>query len=362
MRILLAILAILTAILSGVALAQDTTAPITAANVRDLTHVRSIRYADFAPLGNGDAALPLSGWFTLSPDGSKLAFVIEGGVRIVRADGMEFADGGWVRAEATVIDAHWDEASERLAVVYQHASGYTLSVWSETSAAIMDIAGDGIPVRVWFDAETPEYVWIEKTPAPENADRSGFQVVRLDLNDPGNEAPYVLPTGPEHDFDSIVRIGRIPAPLAITATFEGAARRWNLQTGEITAEVKLPAAPTFGRVNESNGIDFAWRDELSTALHLLNFETGEDKVIALLDGEYIQALLPTPDASVILAVHRGESPDVTAWITATGERIVLGDYDTSVCSRVPDMIQLARNGSRLVIGCDKGFQVWEVSE
>ncbi|MBK8135844.1 MAG: hypothetical protein IPK52_08400 [Chloroflexi bacterium] len=362
MRFRVLFLMLLAVVAGSAARAQDAPTPISAGSVRELALARTVRYADFAPFPDGDAAQPLSGWFTLSPDGTKVAFVIHGGVRIIRVDGAQIPDVGWTRSEATVIDAHWDDASQRLAVIYQDADGYALSLWSEAATTTLTVNEVGVPVRVWFDAEIPDYVWIEVTPAPEDPDRSGFQVVRLDLSDPQNDAPLTLPTGPEHDFDSLVRIGRIPAPLAITATFTGAARRWDLQTGEITAEVELPATPTFGRVNETNGVEFAWRDEASTALHLLNFETGADKIIAPLDGDYIQALLLTPDASVILAVHRGDTPDLTAWITASGEEVALGRYDTSVCSRVPDMVQLARNGSRLVIGCDGGYQVWEISE
>jgi hypothetical protein len=353
-------LALFLALIAFSAIAQDDAPPvITADNVRDLAPARTIRFDDLEPFPNGDAAIPLSGWFTLSPDGEQLAFVIDGGIRVLTTTGA--APSGWVLDEATVIDARWDDASARLATVHQQGDGYVLSVSSHADGLdTLDLQVEGVPVRVWFDAEVDHFVWLELTPAPEDPDRSGFQVIRVDLDDPDAEA-LTLPTGPEHDFDSFVRIGRIPAPLAITATFAGTARRWDLQTGEVTAEVEMPVAPTFGRVNETNGVDFAWRDEMSTALHLLNFETGEDREIAPLDGAYIQALIPSPDASVILAVHRGERPDVTAWIVETGEEIALGDYDTSICSRVPDMVQLARNGTRLVIGCEEGFQVWEVS-
>ena len=356
-RIFLILLITIIAVPTG---AQDDAAPvITADNVRDLAPALTLRFDELDPFPDGNAALPLSGWFTLSPDGERLAFVVDGGMRILSTTGA--APGGWSFHDATVIDAHWHDSSGRVATVYEQDGGYVLTVASPEGLDKMDdINADGVPVRIWFDAENENYIWLEMTPAPEDPDRSGFQVVRVDIDDPEAE-PLTLPTGPELDFDSFVRIGRIPAPLAITATFAGTVRRWDLQTGEITAEVELPVAPTFGRVNETNGVQFAWRDEMSTALHLLNFETGEDREIAPLNGEYVQALLLTPDADVILAVHRGETPDVTAWIVETGEEIALGEYDTTICSRVPDMVQLARNGTRLVIGCEDGFQVWEVS-
>jgi hypothetical protein len=345
------------------AAAQDDAPPvITAGNVRDLAPARTVRFDELDAIPDPDSVLPLSGWFTLSPDGEQLAFVIDGGIKLVDVD-EGISPRSWSFPDTTVIDAHWDDASERLATVYEQAGNYMLTVATQGDVYMTIPALDleGVPVRVWPDAENETQIWLELTPAPEDPDRSGFQVVRIDLEDLQAE-PFALPTGPEHDFDSFVRIGRIPAPLAITATFAGTVRRWNLETGEVTAEVEMPVAPTFGRVNETNGVHFAWRDEMSTALHLLNFETGEDREIAPLDGDYIQALLLSPDASVILAVHRGETPDVTAWIVETGEEIALGEYDTEICSRVPDMVQLARSGTRLVIGCEDGFQVWEVSE
>ena len=352
---------LLLALIAISAVAQDDVPPvITADNVHDLAPARTVRFDEMEYYNAGDP-LPLSGWFTLSPDGEQLAFVVEGGIKLIDVD-QGTSPRSWSFPETTVIDAHWDDASERLATVYEQGGDYILTLADRGGVHITlpALALEGVPVRVWPDSEDERYIWLELTPAPEDPDRSGFQVVRVDLDDLDAE-PLTLPTGPEHDFDSFVRIGRIPAPLAVTATFAGTVRRWDLQTGEVTAEVEIPVAPTFGRVNETNGVDFAWRDEMSTTLHLLNFETGEDREIAPLDGEYIQALIPSPDASVILAGHRGETPDVTAWIVETGEEIALGEYDTTICSRVPDMVQLARNGTRLVIGCEDGFQVWEVS-
>lgn len=344
------------------AAAQDDAPPaISADNVRELAVARTIRYDEIDAASEGDQALPLSGWFTLSPDGEQVAFVIDGGMMLVDSDG-ETSPQRWSFPDTTVIDAHWDDDSRRLVTVYEQGGGYMLTVATEgaVTVTIPTLELEGIPVRVWPDGAHESQIWMEITPAPENPDRTGFQVMRIDIEDL-KAAPFTLPTGPEHDFDSFVRIGRIPAPLAITATFAGTVRRWNLETGEVTAEVETPVAPTFGRVNETDGVHFAWRDESSTTLHLLNFETGEDREIAPLHGEYIQALMVSPDASVILAVHRGKTQDVTAWIVETGEEIALGEYDTEICTRVPDMVQLARNGTRLVVGCGEGFQVWEVS-
>lgn len=359
------------AIFVGGVFAQAATPPtITADNVRSLTLARIVTMDTFTPAEAEHPPQPLSGWFALSPDGQYAATIVAGGTTVFNtADGRIVAQ--LVRRDpvepdrwSTAIDVDWSDASDHYALLLRegetnvvYVAGLDGTIHQQTAPAEY-----GMPVRVWIDAEDTGTVWIETIPDPSAEAPGGHNVVRLTVTDDATDGdPQAIPTGPEADFDSVVRIGRILPPRAITATFNGTVRLWDLQTGEVTAEVTLPVLPTFGRVNETNGEQFAWRDEFSEALHLLDFTTGEDRVIAPLHGEYVQALLLTPDADVILAVHRGYTPDITAWISATGEEIALGDYETSICSRVPDMIQLAHDGARLVIGCDGGFQVWEIA-
>lgn len=362
---------VMLAILAGSVFAQTDTPPaITADNVRSLALARIVPMDAFTPAEAKHPPEPLSGWFALSPDGKYAATVVEGGTTVFNtADGTIAAQ--LVRRDpleperwSTAIDIGWNDASDRFALLMRQGTADLIYVVALNGSIQQQSvpAEFGVPVRVWLDAGASDAVWVETIPGPDADMPGGHFVVRLTITDDATDgAPQAIPTGPEADFDSFVRIGRIPAPRAITATFNSTVRLWDLQTGEVTAEVTLPVLPTFGRVNETNGEQFAWRDENSEALHLLDFTTGEDRVIAPLDGEYVQALLLTPDADVILAVHRGEISSITAWISVTGEEIALGEYDTAVCSRVPDMVQLARDGSRLVIGCDGGFQVWEVA-
>ena len=104
----------------------------------------------------------------------------------------------------------------------------------------------------------------------------------------------------------------------------------------------------------------AWRDPDYQELHLLELTTGEDRLVAPLDGAYINYILVTPDADVILGVHVGAEPIVAAWAAATGERFDLGAYRE--CSRTPDMARLSGNAAVLVIGCDTGVDIWRVGE
>jgi hypothetical protein len=154
-----------------------------------------------------------------------------------------------------------------------------------------------------------------------------------------------------------MRIGRIDPPLAITATKEALLKRWNLETGEVTASAQLEALPAAGQVN-ADGSSFAWVDQKFESLHLLNFETGKDQVIAPLGGTYIPFLLLSAKSDVIIGVNVGLEPGVMAWDVATGERIDLGTYRS--CNRQPDMVRLSKDGSTLVVGCDTGLDIWRV--
>lgn len=350
-------------------LAQPTPTPITRETVGDLAPVRRVAWdAHDAP----DVSIP-SGWFTLSPDGTRLLTgrSVAGGVlwdvptgTLVRAYGVGLdADP---TAPPNLIDARFSPDSATFAALHGAPSpDVSYGVWvfdaaDLTERARLEVPSDyGYPFRVWLDDDAPErYVWLEFQPDLFDPDLGAWQVVRFDLT--GEGAPQAVPSGPENDPDSVVRVGRIPAPLAITATEGGEVKLWDLQTARVTYTVQLPTPPTFGRVNQTEGVHFVWRDALSDSLNLLDFVSGQNVVIAPLEGEYIQALMISPAADVVLAVHRGDAPTVEAWRVADGQRLALGTY-WEACSRVPDSVALSNDGARLVIGCDAGFEVWEVS-
>ena len=349
---------------------NDTPPVITADNIRDLRPVRSSRWMSPTAI---ELTPPIpSGWFNLSPDGRSL-------IAVRGAAGATFWDvttGAYVRAYGlnlendplappNLIDARFSADSQ--VVVSLHGAPFpdwaygvfVTEVRSGKQSSLSIPTDYGYPFRVWFDAEQPErYVWLEFQPDLFDPRIGAHQIAKFDLT--AQDRPEIVPSGPENDPDSMVRIGRIPAPLAITATAEGVVKLWDLQANLVTAEVALPVPPTFGRVNETEGVHFVWRDSASDALHLLDFETGEDVFIAQLNGDYLQAVMITPTVDVILAVHRGDTPSVSAWRVATGEEIALGTY-WEACTRVPDMVALSDDGTRLVIGCDAGFEVWEVA-
>ena len=90
----------------------------------------------------------------------------------------------------------------------------------------------------------------------------------------------------------------------------------------------------------------------------MDFETGEDRAVAPLEGQYVQWFFVTDAADVIIAVNINLEPVVVAWDSATGERFDLGSYRQ--CNRVPDKARLSLDGKTLVIGCDTGLDIWRI--
>jgi hypothetical protein len=256
------------------------------------------------------------------------------------------------------LDARFDQTSAQVAAIHTDGIDFFASVHSVFADTItLDYPEDrGLPVRVWFDADAP-YLWFESMPIEPD---DPFEVIRLPLPEAEDQTLIAIPNTAEQETTAFVRIGRIPAPYAITSTPEGLVRLWDLQTGEVISEVELPTVPVFGRINENTGMQLTWRDPLSESLQLLDFATGENREIATIGGDYIQALMLTSAADVILAVHIGEEAIVRAWISESGEVIDLGPY--RMCNRVPDMVQLSQDGTTLVIGCDLGLEVWRIGD
>ncbi len=171
------------------------------------------------------------------------------------------------------------------------------------------------------------------------------------------QRPYL----PASDADAVVRIGRIPLPYVVTSSLDGIVKLWNLDTDDIIYEVNNGTGEpsVFGNIN-ADATHLVWRDNANQTLYLLNFETGENREIAPLNGDYAQWYFLTNDASAIIAVNLGGEPNVVVWDTATGERTDLGNYRD--CERPqPDMVRLTEDGTTLIIGCDTGLDIWRVN-
>lgn len=342
--------------------AQSSSETITAKNIQDLHSVKQIDFEDWA----SEAGTVQNGWFVLNPDGSRLALMNRAGDIVVADDAGQLIDRYSVPGSddlpTTVLDmAFSTDAPE---VVSAHAEGGAYYVayrhYDTRQTEYFRFATMDVPLRIWDSGN----VWLEMSPA----DYIRTRYVQSLMPTPSDhlreneqlspDAIHELPSGPENDPDSFLRIGRIEAPFAITVTQRFLVKLWNLETGEVLATAQLDALPGAGQLSP-DGRYFAWRDGESKALHLLNFQTGQDKLVAPLEGIYIPFLLLNSSADVIIGVNVALKPIVVAWDITTGKRVDLGEY--RFCTRQPDMVRLSLDSQSMIVGCDKGLDIWRIS-
>jgi len=333
-------------------------------NAGNIARLESVSRIDFEALSSVVGRMEL-GWFVLSKDGERLAvrnranelIVLDTQGRVLDRYAVPGRDG----LPATVLDADFNATGDMLASVHLDGMGYDVAyrqIGSQSLPYFRFETSDS-PLRIWFD----EQVWLEVSP---NDPHEGRYVERLlpgalDQYQPGaalsGDEISISLSGPENDPDAFLRIGRIMPPFALTVTQAGWVKRWNLETGEATATAAVNTVPGAGQLNAS-GRHFVWRDANSRELYLLDFETGDNRLVAPLNGAYVPFLFLTPQADAAIGVNVGLEPVVAAWDTATGERYDLGEY--RACGRQPDVVRLSRDGTMLVIGCDTGLDIWRI--
>ncbi len=335
---------------------------ITPQNIHQLRSVAHINFEDWEEqVGKIE-----NGWFALNRDGSHLAIMNRSGEVVVGNDTGQIIDHYSVPGSDNLPTSVLDVAFrvDYPAVVSVHAEGGAYYVayrsYDTHHAEYFRFDTPDVPLRIWESG----LAWLEVSPADYTRSRyvealspSEFDGFRVNEALPP-EAIKEIDSGPENDSDAFLRIGRIDAPFAITVTQDFLIKRWNLESDAVTASAQLDELPGAGQLS-TDGRYFAWRDGDSKALHLLDFETGKDRIIASLEGTYIPFLLLNSSASVIIGVNVALKPIVVAWDTITGERVELGDY--RICTRQPDMVRLSYDSTTLVIGCDKGLDVWRIS-
>ena len=345
--------------------AQEASLTIAADNIRQL---HSVAHIDFADHGS-EAGKIENGWFTMSAAADRMA-VINRESELVVWDEQgsvidRYAIPGSDGLPTTVLDA--DFSAEGAVLVSAHAEGGAFYVAygyvGVQQAEYFRFPTADVPLRIWADATSLQNTWLEVSPADYLKGRYVLQLKpnvmnRFRTNEVLTEDELMeLPSGPENDVNAYLRIGRIDPPDAITVTQDFLVKHWNLETGEVVATAQLDALPGAGQLTP-DGRYFGWRDGDSQALHLLDFESGHDRVIAPLQGTYIPFLLLSVTGDVMIGVNVGLEPTVVAWDTVTGERIELGKYRD--CNRQPDMVRLNTDGTTLVIGCDSGLDMWRV--
>lgn len=329
-------------------------APINAANVAQLRTVSQIDFEDF----RAEAGEIVSGWLRVSHDGALIVGINRANdVLLWDAQRGALLDAYTVQgvdgSNANMLDIALDNDGETVISLHTDGTNYYVA-WFRAGVLTQQALGLGtdVPVRVWSDAADDTRAWLEVLP-----------------QDP-TQTPYVIavaqdgsfsetfPSVAETDMQAQMRIGRMPAPLAVTADPEGGARLWDLQAGALLHSVQLEQMPMFGHMNSGTARLLAWRDPASATLNVLNFETGQNTIVADLGGTYLQGLLLGVAGDVVIGVNLDLQPLVVAWDVATGARIELGEYRP--CDRTPDMIQLSENGTTLVIGCNTGFDIWRI--
>jgi hypothetical protein len=325
-------------------LAQEDGAPvISAENIGQLQPVYSV---DFAELGEQGYEM-LSGRFVVSADGETLLLndVLN---RSLVVD---------VRGEVLAVYPEWDDMADSLTFLagafayddpavslslYTDGESHYLSQWDRKGEA-----GDQVelPPRIediwttegmaWAAASDGVYAWHPAENALEETPLTSFT----------------------QDAESVVRVGRIDPPFAVTATMEGLVKRWDMLTGDVTASLQAEAVPIYGYLTP-DGRYLVWRDAPSSAIYISDFETGETRIGVRLDGLYFPFIFITPKADVIIGIDPDNRPEIMAWDVATGQRYDLGPY--RACERALDMARLSRDGTTLVIGCESGIDIWRV--
>lgn len=361
--IVLLLLALLS--LGRMSVAQDVWPAISVDNIHRLRSIAHVNFADHV----AEAGKIENGWFALSPTGDRLA-VINRENELVIWDEQgnvidRYAIPGSDDLPTTVLDAAFSGDGSVLASA--HAEGGTFYVaYGYVGAQHTEyfrFPTPDVPLRIWADADSPLTTWLEVAPADGLKGRYVLQINprvmnRFRVNEVLMDNELMeLPSGAENDADAFLRIGRIDPPFAITIAQDFLVKRWNLQTGEVTATAQLGALPGAGQLTP-DGRYFGWRDGESQSLRLLDFDTEQDRVIVPLQGTYIPFLLLSVTGDVIIGANIEFEPTIVAWDVVTDERIELGEYRS--CTRQPDMVRLSRDGTALVIGCESGLDVWRV--
>ena len=330
--------------LSGLAAAQDASPLVIDAG--NIGRLESARRIEFNPQETDQGVVYLNGRFALRDDGRRVALTgIHGGVYVLDEYGLldgSYSVSGEDGSRADLLEMAFGPDSS-IASIHTDGVQFILARFDYETGDLRETKLNEMLLDVW---------WTGSSPMVETQDAIST------LTDTGlAPASRVF----KQDTESVIRIGRIAPPLAVTVTEDGRVKRWHLETGEITAEVQVEGAlPIYGQVNAGGDRYLAWRDPMSEALHLLDFETGEDRIIAELNGTYIPFIFLTANADVIIGVYVDDEPVVVAWDVTTGEKHELGEYRS--CNRAPDMVRLSRDGTTLVIGCDTGLDIWRVSD
>jgi hypothetical protein len=312
---------------------------------QNYTRLKSIRHIDFAGMGDF-----ISGWFAVSEDGEHIVVVDrEHRVIMISPDGMQVLYQQADFVTGALLGDVWvglhtrDNTHDIVTVQSGEKSVFTpppLGDLPDYPAEVF-VSRNQIMVEVQaLDNERKPYV---------------FTLNRL------TQAVDTRPYLPAQNTETVVRIGRIPPPYTVTSRLNGDVLLWDWTRGVLLQTVNngTDEPSVFGNINTS-ATHLVWRDNANENLYLLDFTTGDNRRIDVLNGAYAQWYFLSNQADVVIAVNLGFEPVIVAWDITTGKHTVLGEY--RVCNRPqPDMSRLSADGTTLVIGCDTGIDVWRIT-
>lgn len=348
MRLLCAAASLLAALLlttmaSG---AQDDSTAISADNLQRLRPYDRIDFRDV------DAALEI-GWFAANDDATELLLLDQSGAvyslslsegsrrgikrRARSAQAYALIDGMIIRGEPVIL--------HQLAGIYLINENI--------------LSSDIIPVAL-YQGISEDDLFVEVT---DEHGQTQFLQYWLDRNTGELELQDAIPFPARGDDAPAMRLGRISFPVLIVSALADSSLYFHKFPDTFGASgaktIQLVNGPAvIGAVNATAASHLAWTNPSRDQLNLLDLGTGENRVVAALDGAYPQYLLLSNDASAILAVNLDFQPVLVAWNTASGQRHDLGPYRQ--CGRIPDKVELSRDGNALIIGCDTGLEIWRV--
>ena len=343
---------------------SDNPYPIIAdGNIRQLQSVQTLNFANIE-----DGIVPASGLFVASADGSKIATFgnLVGDPPLSQAILWGYGDTENAFPMVNAID---DSSLVRLLsddgrCLYAGYRGY-YHIWEfdPISASLHSIqiaeldSPDEMVVGLWLAEDHSENESCNLNVYAEVMNSTGESFILAPDLSILHENIFALPDSE----DAAARVGRVPEPLALTMDFDGTLYRWDMQSQTVTDTIPLGELAMFGAVNTS-GTHYVWLQSNYAGLHLVDFAAAEDRVVATFDSAYISHLKLSQNADVVIGVDPRDFPGtVSAWLVESGERINLGDYRE--CDRVqPDLVQLSRDGTTLIIGCDLGIDVWRIVE
>lgn len=339
---------IVSLLLTAANIAQENGREISAEN---LSRLRSYARIDFADI---DARLEI-GWFATNEDATE--FLLLGSAdKIYRI--------------ALLDDSRrWLSRQERGAGFYALIDGILVQdqpiILHQSDGKYLinknRLEHDNVPIAL-FHGISEDELFVEAA-----ADDGKTQFLRYWLDSETGEINLrdVIPFPVAVDDAPVIRIGRINFPAVILSAL--AENKLYLQiypdsfNASAAKEFQLLNGPAvFGAVNAPSASHFAWTNPSREQLNLLDLSTGENRIVASLDGAYAQYLLLSKDASAILAVNLDFQPVLVAWDAKSGERYDLGPYRE--CGRIPDNVEISRDGRALIIGCDTGLEIWRIFE